>query len=270
MFQSFVVMLREGVEAALVIGIILVALERTRRKDLERPVWLGLGLAVAASIAAAVALTLFPVKEELYEGILYFVSAAFVLSMIWWVHRNSRTLRHTIEARVSSAAEATAAGASWKESWGLGAFAFLMVFREGAEAAMVLGAVTLTTQAMLSFVGTVVGLAASVLFGALFVRGSVKIDLRRFFAVTEAVLVIFVIQLLVNGYHEFSEIGLLPATQRSMALVEPVVKHNVIFILALTAIPLFVWLSRKREESAPELSGTKVNHPGARATARSR
>lgn len=256
MLQSFVVMLREGVEAALVIGIILVALERTGRKDLKRPVWLGLGLAVLASVAAAAALTLFPIQQEVYEGVLYWVSAAFVVSMLWWVHRHARTLKSTIEKRVSDAASATAAGGSRREAWGLGAFAFLMLFREGAEAVMFLGAVNLTTDAMLAFIGTVLGLAGSVAFGVMFVKGSVRVDLRRFFAITEWVLVIFVVQLVVNGYHEFSEAGVLPATQRSMALVGPIVRNNTLFVIALVAIPLFIWLTGKpgAKRASPERS----------------
>ncbi len=268
MLQSFVIMLREGVEAALVIGIILVALERTGRKDLKRPVWLGLGLAVLASVGAAVALTLLPIQEEIYEGVLYWVSAAFVISMLWWVHRHARTLKSTIEKKVSDAASATASGGSRREAWGLGAFAFLMLFREGAEAVMFLGAVNLTTEAMLAFIGTVLGLAGSVAFGVMFVKGSVRVDLRRFFAVTEWVLGIFVLQLLVNGYHEFSEAGILPATQRSMALVGPIVRNNTLFIIALVAIPLFLWLTRKPATDRPASERSLADERLAMARAR--
>ncbi len=267
MLQSFVVMLREGVEAALVVGIILVALERTGRKDLKRPVWLGLGLAVLASVAAAIALPLLPIREETYEGALYWVSAAFVISMLLWVHRHARTLKRAIEEKVSAAASATASGGTRREAWGLGGFAFLMLFREGAEAVMFLAAVKLTTEAMLAFIGTVLGLAASVAFGVLFVRGTLRIDLRRFFAVTQWVLALFVVQLVVNGYHELSEAGVLPATQRSMALVEPIVRNNVFFVAALASIPLLIWLTRKpsSKPSASELLATERQLATARA-----
>lgn len=268
MLQSFVIMLREGVEAALVIGIILVALRRTQRKDLERPVWVGLGVAVLASVGAAVALKLLPVTEEIYEGSLYFVSAAFVVTMLWWVHRKARSFRSAIEKRVSSAAESTASGGSRREVWGLGAFAFIMVFREGAETVLFLSAVNLTTEAMLGFIGTILGLAGSIAFGVMFVKGSLKVDLRRFFAVTEWVLAIFVVQLVVNGYHEFSEIGLLPATQRSMALVGPVVRNNTLFVIALVAIPLFIWLSKKREAGEPGAALSAADQRLATARAR--
>jgi high-affinity iron transporter len=243
LFESFVIMLREGVEAALVVGIMLVILRRTGRRDLQRAVWWGLGLAVVASIAAAFALTRLPINEEAYEGGLYWVSAAFVGSMMWWMHRKGRGLRKDIESRVQRAMEPGPAGAG-REAWALGAFAFLMLFREGAETVMFLSAVNLTTDAMLSFIGAVVGLAFSVLFCAMFVKGSLPVNLGRFFFITELVMGIFLAQLAINGYHEFSEAGILPASKGSMAVVGPLVRNNTIFILAITAIPLFIWLTR--------------------------
>lgn len=257
MFESFVIMLREGIEAALVIGIILVVLKRTERRDLERPVFWGLGLAVLASVGAAVALHILPINEEAYEGVLYWVSAVFVASMMWWMHRTSKTLRADIEKRVARALGATGAGRSFKEVWGLGGFAFLMVFREGAEAVMFLSAVNLTTDAMLSFIGSVLGLAVAVTFCVLFVRGSLRVNLRRFFIVTEWVLGIFVVQLLINGYHEFAEVGMIWATPKSMALVGPIVRNNSLFLLAMVAIPLFIWLSKHREP-APSAETTSA------------
>jgi len=250
MFESFVIMLREGVEAALVIGIILVVLRRSGRRDLEKPVFWGLGLACVASVAAAVALNFLPINEEAYEGTLYAVSALFVISMTWWMHRNARTLRADIEQRVQQAVAGNPTS-SVREAWALGAFAFLMVFREGAETVMFLSAVNLTTDAMLSFLGTLLGLVVAVVFAVMFVRGSLNVNLRRFFAVTEWVLAIFIAQLLVNAYHEFSEAGILPATQQSMAIVGPVVRHNTLFVLAIVAIPLFIWMSRGRQSVVP-------------------
>lgn len=246
MFESFVIMLREGIEAALVIGLILVVLKRSGNRRLERPVYWGVGWAILASIGAAVALSRLPINEEAYEGVLYWVSAAFVTSMLWWMHRNAPTLRAGIEQRVGQAVTATSVRWDPKAAWALSAFAFLMVFREGAEAVMFLSAVNLTTDAMLSFIGTLAGLAAAVIFCVLFVRGNLHVNLRQFFLVTEWVLGLFVVQLLVNGYHEFSEAGLVPATQRSMALIGPLVRHNSLFILAMVAIPLLIWLTRSK------------------------
>jgi len=252
MFESFVIMLREGIEAALVIGIVLVVLKRAGRRDLERPVFWGIGLAVLASVAAAIVLHFMPVGDEIYEGTLYWVSACFVVSMMVWMHRKGKLLRSQVEGRVRQAMEGGSPGKTSREGGMLVAFVFLMVFREGVEAVMFLAAVHLTTDAILGFVGSVLGLAGAVVFCVMFVRGSLQVDLKRFFAVTEWVLGIFVVQLLINGYHEFAEIAILPANRTSMALVGPVVRNNSLFILAIVAIPLFIWLTRKPEAATQE------------------
>lgn len=241
LFESFVILLREGVEAALVIAILLSVLARSGRLDLYRPVYSGIALALVGSVGAAVALETFPVNGEAYEGVLYWVSAAFVGSMLWWMHRRSRELRSSIEGRVATGG-----------AWAVGAFAFLMVFREGAETVLFLAAVRLTTDGLLSLIGAALGLAVAIVFGVMFVRGTLRVDLRRFFLVTECVLVLFVAQLVVNGYHELAEAGFVPATRTVMAWVGPVVKNDALFVLALVALPLFVWVSGSR---APALEG---------------
>ncbi len=249
MFESFVIMLREGVEAALIVGILLATIRRMGRDDLERPVFMGLGIALIGSIGAALALERLAVDEEVYEGGLYLTSAVFVGTMLWWVHRKSRTFRRDIEARVERAVKAPSTS---REMWGLGAFTFIMVFREGAEAVMMLSAVRLTRDAMLSFIGSVLGLTLAVLFCVMFVRKSLHINLRRFFVVTEWLLGIFVFQLLINGYHELSETGIVPETERFSSILGSVAHNNLLFVTALLALPLFIWLSRerRREEDA--------------------
>lgn len=256
MLESFVIMLREGIEAALVIGILLVVLKRTGRKDLAWVVYWGMGLAIVGSVAAALALNALLVNEEAYEGVLYWVSATFVLSMMWWMRRRAGGLQREIEHQVDRTVDAETRS---KEIWGLGAFSFLMVFREGAETVLFLSAVQLTTDALLSFIGVIAGLVTAIVFAVMFVRGSLQVNLKRFFTVTGWVLGIFLVQLLVNGYHEFSEAGLLPATQQSMGIVGPVVRNNALFILAMVAIPLFVWLT-DRVESVNEGAVTKAEH----------
>lgn len=248
MFESFVIMLREGIEAALVIGIMLVVINRTQRKDLKRPVFWGLGLALLASIGMAFILKRLPINEETYEGTLYWVAAIFVGTMMLWMYKTAKTFRKQIEQRIVQTVEATTSQRNLKEVWGLGLFAFLMIFREGAEVVMFLGAIQLNTEALLSFLGTLLGLVLTVIFCVMFVRGNLKVDLAKFFVVTQWILGIFIVQLIVNGYHEFSEVGLLPATQKSMALVGPIVRHSTLFIIALVALPLFVWLGKKPQE----------------------
>lgn len=263
MFESFIIMVREGIEAALVIGILLAVLKQSGRRSLERPVYWGIGLAVLASVGAAFALQSLPINEEFYEGVLYLTSAAFVLSMMIWMHRTAKTLRTQIQRRVQGTSEY-----SRRAAWGLGAFAFLMIFREGAETVMFLSAVSLTTDAILSVIGALAGLAVAVVFAVLFVRGSLRVDLRRFFQVTEWVLGIFVAQLIVNGYHEFAEIGILPATQRSMALVGPIVRNNSLFILAIATLPLIIWFSRPKKKAVTHAEQTAAERRLMLAAAR--
>lgn len=244
MLESFVIMLREGVESALVIGIILVLLKRTGRRDLERTVFWGLGLAIIASIGAAITLNRLPINEEAYEGVLYWVSALFISTMIWWMHKKSKTLYSDITSRVEHTVESTANGRNLKEVWGLGVFTFLMIFREGAEAVLLLSAINLTTSAILSFLGSFFGLTVSVIFCVMFIRGSLRVNLRGFFVITEWILGILIIQLLFNGYHEFEEAGIFPAT-KSMAVIYPIVQNNSLFIIAMISVPLFFWLAKK-------------------------
>ena len=267
MIESFVILLREGIEAALIIAILIVTLRRTQRQDLQRSVFWALALAVVASVVAALLLERLPINEEAYEGALYWISAAFVASMMWWMHRNARGLRSKIESRVKEAVRGADAGKHRRESWALGAFAFVMIFREGAETVLFLGAVRLTTDAFLSLLGALLGLAAAVTFGVLFVRGSIRVNLSRFFFVTEWVLGIFVVQLLINGYHELSEAGIVYATPRTMAAVGPIVRNNPLFTLALVGIPLFLWLSRKSE---PAASLSRIDSPAEKRLARTR
>ena len=243
MFESFVIMLREGIESALVLGIIVTLLRRSGRRDLMGPVWTGLGLAVAASLGAAYLLQreVLPFREQIYEGTLYGVSAGFVVTMMVWIHRKAGVLKSEIEHRLG---RAMGAGGGRSQALVVGLFTFLMIFREGAETVLFLSAIRLTTDAVAGFLGAALGLAGAAGFYLAFVGGSLKVDLRRFFRVTEWMLGIFVVQLLVNGYSEFAEIAVVPVTPGVLAVLEPLMRHNALFILAVVALPLFVWLTR--------------------------
>src|SRR5277367_1178377 len=134
--------LREGVEAALVVGIVLVYLNRTGRAALVRWVWAGVALAVVSSLAVAIALERWKVSEDGFEGLMLLVAAAFVVTMIIWMNHVARHLKKEIEAKV----EAYAAKAGDAAGWGIFLFVFLMVVREGAELALILRAVELSTE----------------------------------------------------------------------------------------------------------------------------
>ena len=197
MIDSFLIALREGLEAALIVGIVLVSLGRSGRSHLVRFVWTGVGLAVALSFAAAVALDEWKVSQEGFEGVLLLTSAVFVVTVIVWMSRTARHLREDIETRVETYTHRSGFGAGM----GLGAFVFLMVLREGAELALILRAVELSTRGAATWIGTLLGLAGAVTVGLFFFKGTLRIPLGRFFAVTSWILVIVAVQLGLTGVH---------------------------------------------------------------------
>jgi FTR1 family protein len=235
MLESLIITLREGVEAALVVGIVYAFLRKEGLDQQLRAVWAGLAAAVAASLAGAWALRRVAVNEEAFEGVLYVVSALVVGSMVVWMWRHARHVSGEIKGALSRIVARRSSGAVFA---GVFLFTFLMVFREGVETALFLAAVSLTTSGLLTLLGALAGLGLAVWFGVLFIRGSVRLDLGRFFQVTGIALMIFVVQLLLNGYHELSEAGWLPASPASMALVGPLVRYELFFIVAVLAIPL--------------------------------
>jgi high-affinity iron transporter len=243
LISAFLVALREGLEAALIVGIVLVSLGRCGRSHLVRFVWTGVGLAVALSFAAAMALERWQVNQEGFEGVLLLTSAVFVVTMIAWMNRAARHLKQDIQARVDTYKERAGIAAGL----GLGAFVFLMVLREGAELALILRAVELSSQGAFVWLGTLLGLGGAVAVGLLFFQGTLKIPLGRFFKVTSWILVIVAIQLALTGVHELSEGGWLPAGPTEMAFIGPVVRNEIFFFAAILGVAALLvlreWLS---------------------------
>src|SRR5271157_5496882 len=180
LLSAFLIALREGVEAALVVGIVLVYLNRTGRSGLARWVWGGVIAAVASSLGVAIALERWQVSEDGFEGVLLLVAAVFVVTMIIWMNRVARHLKKDIEQKV----EAYAARAGKAAGWGIFFFVFLMVVREGAELALILRAVELSSEGLQTWIGTLAGIGAAVAVGLFFFKGTLRVPLHRFFAVT--------------------------------------------------------------------------------------
>jgi FTR1 family protein len=236
--SAFLIALREGVEASLIVGIILVYLSRTNRTHLARYVWGGVTAAVALSLAVAIALERFNISEDGFEGLLLLVAAFFVVTMILWMNKVARHLKKEIEEKVE--AYATRAGSA--AGWGLGLFVFLMVVREGAELALILRAVELSTEGLQTWIGTIVGIGAAIAVGLFFFKGTLKVPLHRFFAVTSAILVLVAIQLAVTGLHELSEARWIPSSKTEMALLGPIVRNELfffIFVFGAAALMIF-------------------------------
>lgn len=251
MISSFLIALREGAEAALVVGIVLVYLDRTGRSRLARFVWAGVGLAAALSLGAAIALERWQISEDGFEGLLMLLAAVFVVTMIVWMNRVARHLRKEIEQRIEAFAQKTDLAAGL----GLGAFVFLMVLREGAELALILRAVELSSEGVAVWIGTGLGLALAIAVGFFFFEGTLKIPLGRFFAVTSAILMIVAVQLALTGFHELSEAMWIPSSKGEMAVVGPIVRNEYFFfVVILGAAALLIlreWRSMTRA-AAPE------------------
>jgi high-affinity iron transporter len=247
LLQAFIITLREGVEAALIIGITLAYLNKIQRPDLRKAVFAALGSALVASIGVAILLSRFQFNEDLFEGWVMLAAAFFVVTMIIFMMRTGRKLKGHIESKIGSLA-------GRGSQIGIFIFVFLMVLREGAETVLILSAVSLESSALFSFLGTLLGVLAAVLFGVMFVKGSVRINLQKFFRVTTGILFLVAAQLLITGLHELSENGVLPSSKAEMALIGPIVANSWFFfvtILALAAI--MVLFEARRRQPVPVL-----------------
>ena len=255
MLSAFLIALREGVEASLVVGIILVYLARTGRGHLARFAWYGVAAAAALSLAVAVALERFRISEDGFEGLMLLVASVFVITMIVWMNRVARHLKKEIEQKV----EAYAVRAGKAAGWGIFLFVFLMVLREGAELALILRAVELSSEGLQTWIGTIAGIGAAVAVGLFFFKGTLRVPLHRFFAVTSAILMLVAFQLALTGLHELSEARWLPSSKQEMALIGPIVRNELFFFVfifgAAALLVLREWQSASHDKAAKEAAG---------------
>ena len=252
MLSALLIALREGVEASLVVGIILVYLSRTSRQHLTRFVWYGVAAAAALSLGVAVALERRRVSEDGFEGLMLLIAAIFVITMIVWMNRVARHLKKDIEAKVEAYAEKAGSAAGW----GIFLFVFLMVLREGAELALILRAVELSSEGLQTWIGTIVGIGAAVAVGLFFFKGTLRVPLHRFFAATSVILMLVAFQLALTGLHELSEARWLPSSKAEMAILGPIVRNELFFFVfifgAAALLILREWLATSHDKSARE------------------
>lgn len=205
--SGFLIGLREGVEAALIVAIVLAYVVRTGNRRHIAKIWLGAGAAVVLS--AGIGLLIFSTVgafeepyEQLFEGSAMLLAAVVVTWMLFWMRRQSINLKGELQAAVDRVlSEGTA--------WGLAVLAFTAVIREGVETALFLAgqATSAETGAGSVLLGAVAGLAVAVLIGWGFYRGSRAIDLRLFFRWTGIALVFIAAGLLSHAVHEFIEVA---------------------------------------------------------------
>jgi high-affinity iron transporter len=244
MLQAFIVTLREGVEAALIVGITLAYLAKIGRPELRKSVYAALAAAFLGSIGVAILLSRTHWNQDIFEGWIMLAAAFFVITMIVFMMKTGRKLKGRIEGKVGLLAGQDA-------RFGLFLFVFLMVLREGVETVLILGAVSLNSTELLSFLGTLLGVMVAILFGVVFVKGSVRINLQKFFRVTTVILFFVAAQLVVAGLHELSENGVLPSSKREMAIIGPIVSNEEFFVVTILALAaLMVLFEVKRREPA--------------------
>jgi high-affinity iron transporter len=201
---TFVIALREGVEASLIVGIVAAFLGQQGRRDALRWVWIGVALAVALCLAVGFGLRLVgenlpQAQQEGLETIIALVAVAMVTYMIVWMRRHARTIKRSLEGEV---AEALANGSVLA----LVAMAFFAVLREGFETAVFLLAVfENASNPGAASLGALLGLLVAVVLGWLLYKGGVRINLSRFFRVTGAVLALVAAGLVASALHSAHE-----------------------------------------------------------------
>ncbi len=209
MLTSFVLTLREGVEAALIVGILLGALRKLKQTQLNRLVWYGVISAGLVALLAAVILNLAEAEfegpgEAIFEGITMLLAAIILTGMIFWMNRQAGEMKQALESRIRQAAGSQNRAAIFL-------LAFLSVVREGIELALYLLAARLASNSMQTLAGALAGLATVFVLGWLLIASSQRLSLKRLFQVTNVILLLFSAGLVGLGVHAFNEAGWIPA-----------------------------------------------------------
>jgi high-affinity iron transporter len=215
---------REGLEASLIVGIVLAYLAKTENRRYFRIIWLGTAAAVALSVllGAALFFTIGELEgrsEQIFEGVAMLVAVLVLTWMIFWMRKQARSIKHELEEKLQSAIMAGSAV-------GLASVVFFAVLREGWETALFLFAVGESSTPLATGIGAVIGLAISISLGVALYMGSRRLNLRQFFTATGILLIVFAAGLLAHATHEFQEAGLLPATVEHVWNTNSVISEN--------------------------------------------
>jgi len=241
---NFLIGLREGLEAALVVGILIAYVVKLGRFDVLPRIWLGVGLAVALSLGLGAVLTfgaygLSFEAQELIGGLLSIIATAFVTWMIFWMLRAARGLSRELRSEVDS--HLSGAG------WGLVLVAFLAVGREGIETALFIwAAVQASGSTTFPLIGAALGILVAIVLGYLIYRGVLRINLTKFFTYTGVFLIVVAGGVLAYGVHDLQEAGFLPGLNNLAFNVSAIIPPDSWFGTLLKGIfnfsPATTWL----------------------------
>jgi|SRR3989344_2664363 len=207
MFPSFLITFRETLEAALVVGIVLGYLVKTRQTQYNKYVYGGAAAGIMGSVIVAALFVIVSggfegTAEQIFEGVTMLVGATLLTTMILWMMKQ-RSIAHKLEQRVALQLEDA-------HKFGLFSLVFVAVLREGIETVLFLGATSFVAVGN-STLGAAIGIVASLVLGYAIFVGSLRINLRKFFLVTGILLILFAAGLVAHGIHELGEAGLVPA-----------------------------------------------------------
>lgn len=288
MIGNLLIGLREGLEAALVVSILVAYLVKTGRRDKLSMIWTGVAIAVAVSLGFGALLTFGPKgltfeAQEAIGGMLSILAVGLVTWMIFWMAGASRTLARTLRGQVDAADS---------RPWALALVAALSVGREGLETALFLWAASEAAvgdggSSVQPLLGALVGLVIAVALGYLIYRGAVRINLSRFFTLTGAFLILVAAGVLAYGFHDLQEAGILPGLNALAfdvsaqlppgSVVGTVLKGIFNFSPAATILETVVWVSYvaivgtlfirrvRRTHAAPDPAPVRTTEPAARA-----
>ena len=224
MITSILLSLREGLEAALIIGIVMGALRKTGRPGLNRWLWAGVVSAVIVSLISALLLRAVDAElegsaEQIFEGITLLLAAGVLTWMVFWMRSEFRSMKTKLESNVSHAA-------SVNSKRGLYFLALMAVLREGIELALYLTAASMSLSGIQTLLGTAIGLSAACLLGYLLYSTTVRLNLKRFFQITGVVLILFASGLIGKSIAEFNEAGIIPTIVSPIWNLHPILSDN--------------------------------------------
>ena len=244
MFAVFVIVLREGFEAFLIVSVIAAYLNRTNQVWLLPSVYRGIAASVFVSTALALVLSN-GANGPLWEGVLGLVAAVFVTTLVIQMWKEGRVMKKNIEKRVG---DITTGGSKELAHWGIFFFTLLMIAREGMETVLLV--IQVPQKEVLA--GTVLGLAVVGVFALIWVKVSHLINLKLFFQVTGIFLLLFVVQILIYSAHELSEAGIFPNSEAFHAATEPYGPEGMygkwyplVILLVCTAWLAFGWIRNR-------------------------
>lgn len=251
MFANYLIGLREGLEAALIVTILIAYIVKIDRRDLLGRIWLGIGLAVLLALGIGAILTfgtygLSFEAQEAIGGTLSIIATGFVTWMVFWMLRTARDMKGALHSNVDRHLDGT--------GWGLVLVAFLAVGREGIETALFIwAAVQATGETTMPILGASLGILTAVGLGWLIYAGMLRINLSRFFTWTGAALIIVAGGVLAYGVHDLQEAGILPGLHNLAfdvsASIPPdswygtLLKGTLNFSPATTWLEAIVWLA---------------------------